>query len=134
MLRYSIALLICSCLASAQDMPVVPASMSNHRLAPKRLLWKLSVGALVATQFLDARSSWGLPEANAILRSPSGRFGGKAVGLKTGMIGGTAFTQWRALRKPWGSAALYTVVNFAVAAATAAVAARNYSIRGEYAH
>lgn len=132
MLRYISLLVVCACLVNAQDMSLV--SERDHRGAPKRLLWKVSLAALVATQIMDSRSSWGYPEANALLRSPSGTFGGKAIGIKTAMTGGTVLAQWKALRKPWASTALYTIVNFAVAAATAGVAARNYSVRGQYSH
>jgi len=129
MLRYITLLVICTGLVRAQEPALLPAR--NHPGAPKRLLWKVSLGALVAAQIMDTNSSWGYRELNPILRSPSGAFGAKAVGIKGGMTAATGLAQWRALRnRPWASTALYTVMNFAGAALTAGIAGRNYAIRG----
>src|SRR5437868_6034041 len=49
---------------------------------PARTPWKISLAPLVASQALDALSSYGMRELNPILASPDGRFGMKASGIK----------------------------------------------------
>jgi hypothetical protein len=110
------------------------SSRKNHRDGPRRLLWKVSLVAFVAAQIMDIDSSWGYRESNPLLRSSSGTFGGRAVGIKAAMTGAATFVEWKAVHKSCASTALYVVANFAGAAVTAGIAGRNYAVRGPLAH
>jgi hypothetical protein len=89
------------------------------------------VGALVAANVLDARSSMGGYETNPLLRDTQGRFSpGRTVMIKSAASGGMLLLQLllhkkmpeQELEKPCA------VVNFAAAAVVGATAFRNAKI------
>jgi hypothetical protein len=135
-----VTLFLCACLANAGELQMPPAGYvqaapkTHRRARPRRLLWKASVALLVASQVVDAQSSWGYNEGNALLQSPSGTFGGKAVGIKFGMAAAVVAAQWVAHRKGLDPVEASSAANFAMAAVTAGYAARNYQIRSQCSH
>jgi hypothetical protein len=98
---------------------------------PWKKAWIVSVGALIAVNVLDARSSVGRYETNPLLRDSQGRFNTRrTVMVKSAASGGMLLLQVvlhkrmpeQSLEKP--SAA----VNFTAAAAVGATAFRNTRI------
>jgi hypothetical protein len=128
MRRCLVSILLCACFAEAQEFVRRPELIPEP---PKRGLWKASLAVLVAAQVLDIHSSVGYPEANRLLRSSGGTFGAKAVGIKVGLSGVVALTQYLTLRRSHRSATRYSTANLAVAGAMTGIAIRNYSIRGQ---
>ncbi len=127
MLRRIIILAVCTWCLNAQD---VQKSLEEGQKAPRRGLWKVSIAALAASQVLDIHSSWGYPEVNGVIRSPAGRFGAKAVGIKAAVSGLVVVGQWMAFRKSNRSARVFAVLNLTAAGATAGAAAWNYHRHG----
>lgn len=91
-------------------------------------LWFGSLAALAAAHCVDVASSWGKHEANGLLQGQDGRFDGKSLAVKLGLVAGYVAIQDQAvLRDP----ALYrwmAGLNAVVTAAYGAVAARNFTI------
>lgn len=94
-------------------------------------VWIVSVGALIAANVLDARSSVGRYETNPLLCDSQGRFNTRrSVAIKSAASGGMLVLQVvlhrrmpeQSLEKP------SAVVNFAAAAAVGATAFRNTKI------
>ena len=94
--------------------------------------WIVSVGALIAVNVLDARSSVGRYETNPLLRDSQGRFNTRrTVMIKSAASGGMLAIQMvlhrrmpeQSLERP------SAVVNFAAAAAVGSTAFRNARIR-----
>jgi len=90
--------------------------------------WAISLAPLFASQALDAASSYGMRELNPLLASPDGGFGMKATSIKFGVIGALAATEYFLVKKYPRSAKVFTIVNWATAGATSALAVRNYSL------
>lgn len=90
-------------------------------------LWKWSAAAYASSQVFDSATSWGYVEANPRLRSEDGRFGGKAVAIKSVYTGGLIMLQWYLVKKhPLSkSVKVFASINFGLAGAGAAVGIRN---------
>lgn len=101
---------------------------SAHGNWPKK--WAISLAPLVASQALDAASSYGLRELNPMLAQPDGRFGMKAAGVKFGVVGGLIGVEYLLVRKYPRSAKFFTVINWTTAGATTGLAIHNYSLPG----
>jgi len=95
-----------------------------------RWYWKMSLAPLVASEALDAASSYGMRELNPVLAGPDGRFGAKATAIKFGAIGGLMGAEYLVVRKYPRSAKVFTIVNWAAAGATASLAVHNYRLQG----
>jgi hypothetical protein len=93
-------------------------------------LYAISFLTLTAMQVADAATSYGRPEANPILANGSGRFGGRALGVKAGMVGGLEVAQLFMMRKNPSHAKRMAIVNFAASAALSFVVVHN--IRSPY--
>ncbi len=99
------------------------ASPSSPR---SKKVWILSAAILVAASFADAHTSLGRTEANPLLRNSQGNFNSsRALAFKSAAVGGSlalqiCLTRSRPELRPTAAA-----VNFASAAALAAVAAHN---------
>ncbi len=98
---------------------------------PWKKTWIVSVGALIAVNVLDARSSVGRYETNPLLRNSQGMSNtGRTVMIKSAASGGMIVLQMvlhrrmpeQSLEKP------SAVVNFTAAAAVGATAFRNTRI------
>ena len=90
--------------------------------------WAISLAPLFASEALDAASSYGMRELNPLLASPNGGFGMKATGLKFGVIGALAVTEYYLVRKYPRSAKVFAIVNWTTAGATSGLAIHNYSL------
>jgi hypothetical protein len=92
--------------------------------------WAISLAPLVASEALDAASSYGLRELNPVLAQPDGRFGMKAACVKFGVIGGLIGVEYLLVRKYPRSAKFFTVINWTTAGATTGLAIHNYTLPG----
>jgi len=95
-----------------------------------RKRWMLSLAPLVASQALDASSSWGMRELNPALAGSDGRFGMKAAGIKFGVVGGLIGAEYFLVKKYPASAKFFSIVNISTAGVTAGLAWHNYSLPG----
>jgi hypothetical protein len=86
-------------------------------------LWKWSVGVLAAANAADTMTSMGRYELNPVLGA--GRFGPRATGLKIGISAAMIGAQYLILRRRPQAMRKAAFVNFAMAGATAGVAALN---------
>ena len=89
--------------------------------------YRASLIAVGASQAADTASSYGGYELNPVLGT--GRFGGRQVGIKVGVVGSGLAAQYIAVRKHPQHKRVATIVNFALAAATTGVAVRNWRVR-----
>jgi len=83
--------------------------------------WLASLIALNAAQAADVATSYGQAEANPVMRSAGGRFGGRGAAIKAGTMAGLDLLQAKTPkhRKLW------TILNLAAAPVVGYVAARN---------
>ena len=105
-------------------------SVLSAQESPGKKLWQWSVTSLAVANALDVHSSWGKHELNPALASPNGTFGRNGALLKLGFQGGLLGFEYLITRghpRPKVLRAL-SILNFGVAAGTAAVAAHNYGI------
>jgi hypothetical protein len=110
-------------LAGQENTLAVPAETPKLDLR----LWKASAATLAATSALDVFSSWGkCCERNRLLASSDGRFGGRAVAIKSGALGGQLLLQYFVVRRSPKLAKVLGFVNFAGAGAVTAVAIHNF--------
>ena len=112
----------------AAEVPVETREQARARAWRHR--WLISLAPLVASQSLDAASSWGLRELNPILAGPDGRFGLKATAIKFGVIGGSMGAEYLIVRRFPASAKFFTVVNYATTGVTSGLAVHNYRLPG----
>lgn len=89
--------------------------------------YNASLIAVGASQAADVASSWGGHELNPILGT--GRFGGRQTGIKLGIVGSGLTAQYVAVRRQPRHKRTATIINFALAGVTTAVAVRNWRIR-----
>jgi hypothetical protein len=102
---------------------VTPSRPETHR-SSRRMFWA-SVAVLAAASVADAASSWGRPELNPALRGTNGRFGTRAIAIKSGLVGATLAAEWLLGRNRPQSDRPFAMMNFAAGGGTAAVALRN---------
>jgi hypothetical protein len=105
----------------------VPQHAPEAVSGASRKLWWTSVAALAASTAVDAHSSWGKYEGNALLSGSNGQFGQRGVYLKVGVSSAWVAAQAVILRKHRSHRAL-AIVNFAVSAALSVAACHNYGI------
>jgi len=112
-------------LVAQENTLAVPSESPNVDLR----LWKVSAATLAATSALDVLSSWGkCCERNRLLASSDGRFGGRALAIKSGALGGQLLLQYFVVRRSPKLAKVLGFVNFAGAGAVTAVAVHNFGI------
>ena len=92
------ALLFLPFAARAADM-AVPEVPAFHRDNADSRAWKRSLLPLIASQSLDAASSWGMREMNPVLADSRGAFGGKAVAVKFGAVGAFVAIEYLVVKK-----------------------------------
>ena len=92
-------------------------------------IWRVSAAVLGAVTIADIQSSVGRPEANPLLQSNSGRFGGRGIALKSLIVGGGLAGQWLVLRKNPNAAGYAAGMNFAVSTVTGVVVVRNHMVK-----
>jgi hypothetical protein len=92
-------------------------------------VWRVSAAILGAVTIADIQSSAGRMEANSMLQSNNGRFGGRGIALKSLMVGGALTGQWLMLRRNPNAATQAAAINFAVAGLTGVVVVRNHMLK-----
>jgi len=115
----------------AADM-TLPAAPAFSRAAPVdsgRNAWRRSLLPLVASQALDAGSSWGMRELNPVLANSNGRFGAQATAVKFGAVGAFIGIEYLLVKKYPRTAHVFAKLNWAGAVVTTGFAAHNFAIR-----
>ena len=117
----------------AADLPAIhqPVEDTARAAAMKTSLktWQLSLAPLVASQALDASSSYGMRELNPLLTSPNGGFEAKALSIKLGMTAAAVGVEYLIVRKHPGAARRLAALNWATGVVTAGFAVHNYAIK-----
>ena len=91
--------------------------------------WKISLVPLVASQALDATSSYGLRELNPLLADPNGGFGMKATSIKLGVTGALVGVEYLIVKKYPRSARVISKLNWTTGIVTTGFAVHNYAIK-----
>ena len=112
--------------------PIAPVTsiadvQQRHEQTMNRL-WVTSMAAAVAGTSFDAATSWGKTETNPLLKSSSGTFGAKGVGVKAALTGAMIVPQL-CLRKHKDLREAFTIGNFADAGVFSGIAVHNLAIR-----
>jgi len=109
---------------------IAQAAAADHSIPTSAVRsWKISLIPLVASQGLDASSSWGMRELNPVLADRNGAFSGKAAGVKFGAVGVFIGIEYLVVRKYPRSARVFAKMNWAGAILTTGFAVHNYAIR-----
>ena len=108
---------------------LLAVSFPGHAESKKQKLWKISVAVLGAVTIADVQSSYGRPEINPLLRSPNGSFSSRGISVKSLIVGGSLTAQYFMLKKNPEASGWAAGANFAAAAATGAVVARNHMLK-----
>ncbi len=131
-LRFAAIVVMAVLIAHADDAsPLVPGRdsyQSGQRQAFMRS-WERSLIPLVATQSLDAASSYGYRELNPLLADPNGAFGMRATALKFSVVGMLIGAEYLLAKRSPRAARLFTKLNWASSAVTSGIAVRNYVVR-----
>ena len=115
--------------AADMTMPAAPAFSRDAPVDSGRSAWRRSLLPLVASQGLDAASSWGMRELNPVLADSSGRFGPKAATVKFGAVGAFIGIEYLLMKKYPRTAHVFAKLNWAGAVVTTGFAAHNFAIR-----
>jgi hypothetical protein len=131
-MRLFATLLISAVAGCSADLPVTHQSIQSiddtARAASIRV-WKISLAPLVASQALDASSSYGMRELNPLLASPNGGFEMKATAIKMGVTGALVGAEYLIVRKYPRSARVITKLNWTSGIVTTGFAIHNYAIK-----
>lgn len=130
-LAFALMSLFVPVLAHAGDfaIPAAYPSVQNAAQDSGRHAWKRSLLPLIASQGLDAHSSWGMRELNPVLADRNGAFGMKAAGVKFGVVGALIGIEYLIVKKFPNSARVFSKMNWGGAILTTGFAVHNYSIR-----
>jgi hypothetical protein len=115
--------------SSAADLPEANRSMDGVSNAVSFRSWTTSLAPLVASQALDAASSYGMRELNPLLASPNGGFETKAASIKLGITGAAVGVEYWIVRRHPGAAHALSKLNWAAGIVTTGFAIHNYAIR-----
>jgi len=91
--------------------------------------WKRSLFPLLASQSLDAASSYGMRELNPLLADSTGAFGMRATTIKFGVVGVFIGVEYLLVRKHPGAAKILSKLNWTAAGLTTGFAVHNFAIR-----
>jgi len=115
---------------------VSAADISTELVTPARSVdinaqkaWKRSLLPLMASQSLDAVSSYGMRELNPVLADSHGAFGMRATTMKFGVVGAFVGVEYLIARKHPGAARVFSKLNWTAAGITTGVAVHNFAIR-----
>lgn len=113
----------------AADLPA--ETSGNHKPADRAALksWKVSLAPLIASQALDASSSYGMRELNPLLASSNGGFEMKAASIKLGATGVIVGVEYLIVRKYPRSARVISKLNWTSGIVTTGLAVHNFAIR-----
>jgi hypothetical protein len=115
--------------AADMTLPAAPAFSRDAPVDSGRSAWRRSLLPLIASQGLDAGSSWGMRELNPVLADPSGRFGAKAATVKFGVVGAFIGIEYLVMKKYPRTARVFAKLNWTGAVVTTGFAAHNFAIR-----
>jgi hypothetical protein len=93
-----------------------------------KVLYRISVAAALGANAMDIASSYGKLEVNPLFQGAGGRFDARSVALKSGLVGGLQACNYLAVRKHPEYSKRATIINFAVSAVFAGLAAHNFGI------
>jgi hypothetical protein len=113
-MRVFAALLISVVAACGADLPAAHESLDEAARAAGLRPWKISVAPLVASQALDAASSYGMRELNPLLASSNGGFEMKAAAIKLGVTGVLIGVEYLIVRTTGIVTTGFAVHNFAI--------------------
>ncbi|MEO8025050.1 MAG: hypothetical protein ABI823_01170 [Bryobacteraceae bacterium] len=108
------------------------SSITYKQVARERTFsraWKISLAPLLASQALDASSSYGLRELNPALANANGQFGMRSTAIKFAATGALIGVEYLVIRKHPRAASAFAKLNWATSIVTAGFAAHNYAIR-----
>ena len=91
--------------------------------------WERSLIPLVASQSLDAASSYGYRELNPLLADRNGDFGARATNVKFAVVFALVGVEYLLARKSPKAARLFEKLNWTSSALTTGLAVRNYVVR-----
>jgi hypothetical protein len=112
---------------SSEFVPTLPSAHASVD-ASARKAWKLSLLPLVASETLDAASSYGMRELNPVLAGSNGEFGMRATTIKFGVIGVFIGVEYLIVKAHPGAARIFSKVNWAAAGVTTGLAVHNYAV------
>jgi hypothetical protein len=123
-------LLISAVAACAVDLPDAALPSAHESVKQSALKsWKISLMPLVASQALDAASSYGMRELNPLLASSNGGFEMKATSIKLGVTGALVGIEYLIVRKYPRSTRVISKLNWTSGIVTTGFAAHNFAIK-----
>lgn len=123
-------LLVSALAAYAADSPDASLPSAHESVQESALKsWKISIAPLVASQALDAASSYGMRELNPLLASSNGGFEMKAASLKLGLTGAIVGVEYLIIRKHPRSARVISKLNWTTGIVTTGFAVHNFAIK-----
>jgi hypothetical protein len=128
-MRFIAMVLISAIAVSAADLPVAHESVEDTARAAALKSWKISLAPLVASQALDASSSYGMRELNPLLASSNGGFEMKGTMIKMGFTGAAVGAEYLIVRKYPRTARVISKLNWTCGIVTAGFAIHNYAIK-----
>ncbi len=120
---------LCPALAGASDLPNAHQSIEDTARAAALKGWKFSLAPLVASQALDAASSYGMRELNPLLASSNGGFEAKAMSIKLGIAAAAVGVEYLIVRKHPSAARPLARLNWTTGIVTTGFAVHNFAIR-----
>jgi hypothetical protein len=127
-----IGAVLAAVIAIADDAnPLVAGRDSDQRAQQRAFMrsWERSLIPLVASQSLDAASSYGYRELNPLLPESNGVFGMRATAVKFSVVGALIGAEYLLARKSPRAARLITRLNWASSAVTTGLVVHNYVVR-----
>lgn len=118
---------VAACAADSPDASLPSAHESVEQSALKS--WKISIAPLVASQALDAASSYGMRELNPLLASSNGGFEMKAASIKLGVTGAIVGLEYLIVRKYPRSTHVISKLNWTSGIVTTGFAVHNFAIK-----
>lgn len=104
-----------------QQVETIRNDESNRR----SMSWKISAVVLVGALAADVATSWGKREINPLVPTAGGMFGGRSLGLKAGVTGGSLIAQHFFLKKSPQAERAMTFANFGLAGLLTSAAVSN---------
>jgi hypothetical protein len=135
-LRFAAMIVIGAVLATvitfADDANPLAAARDSDQRAQQRAFmrsWERSLIPLVASQSLDAASSYGYRELNPLLAESNGVFGPRATVVKFSVVGVLIGAEYLLARKSPKAVRLITKLNWISSAVTTGLVVHNYVVR-----
>ena len=114
----------------AESIAIPAATVSIDQASHQALkAWTRSLAPLVASQALDAASSYGYRELNPMLADNNGDFGMKSTVVKFAVVGALIGAEYLLVRKSPRTGKLFAILNWSGAAVTTGLAVHNYAVR-----